>query len=300
MEESDWHPSYPQSQRPMSMPANYDATQSQPSPLAHPMTTTTSAASRLYKYNNKSSASSIMPRSAAARTMQPSAASMPIPIPANPSVIPGNLLPSAPASPPTPAPSPTPGQRAPNWSTANEHEDIGLEGSIESDDDGVGSTGTYRGGASARASAARSSGVGLGYRHMRGMFADMDNEERKRMLAELLNMCDGKLLGWVNGFVAPRLKRDPFGVLPNELCLRVGFVLFLFPLHLSPSFDFTLFPFVASWLMLTCLSLPDSHFHRRRKNTSTIVSSLSKMARASQRRYGVEEPLREARLPSHV
>ena len=57
---------------------------------------------------------------------------------------------------------------------------------------------------------------------MRGLFADMDNEERKRMLAELLNMCDGKLLGWVNGFVAPRLKRDPFGVLPNELCLRVS------------------------------------------------------------------------------
>lgn len=63
--------------------------------------------------------------------------------------------------------------------------------------------------------------MGLGYRHMRGMFAEMSNEERKRMLAELLNMCDGKLLGWVNGFVAPMLKRDPFGVLPNELCLRV-------------------------------------------------------------------------------
>lgn len=53
------------------------------------------------------------------------------------------------------------------------------------------------------------------------MFAEMDNEERKRMLAEILNMCDGKLLGFVAGFVGPRLKRDPFGVLPNELCLRV-------------------------------------------------------------------------------
>lgn len=41
------------------------------------------------------------------------------------------------------------------------------------------------------------------------------------MLAELLNMCDGKLLGFVAGFVGPRLKRDPFGVLPNELCLRI-------------------------------------------------------------------------------
>lgn len=49
----------------------------------------------------------------------------------------------------------------------------------------------------------------------------MGNEERKRLLAEILNMCDGKTLGFVAGFVGPRLKRDPFGVLPNELCLRV-------------------------------------------------------------------------------
>ena len=53
------------------------------------------------------------------------------------------------------------------------------------------------------------------------MFADMDNDERQRMLAELLNMCDGKLLGFVANIVGPRLKRDPFSVLPNELCLRI-------------------------------------------------------------------------------
>jgi len=56
---------------------------------------------------------------------------------------------------------------------------------------------------------------------MRAMFADMEGDERQRMLAELLNMCDGKLLAFVANFVGPRLKRDPFSVLPNELCLRI-------------------------------------------------------------------------------
>lgn len=74
----------------------------------------------------------------------------------------------------------------------------------------------------ARKSSKRDKGsLALGYRHIRQMFADMDPEERKRMLAELLNMCDGKLLGFVANFVGPRLKRDPFEVLPTELCLRV-------------------------------------------------------------------------------
>ena len=70
-------------------------------------------------------------------------------------------------------------------------------------------------------SATSSAGYGFGYRHMRATFADMDHGERQRMLAELLNMCDGKLLAYVANFVGPRLKRDPFSVLPNELCLRI-------------------------------------------------------------------------------
>ncbi|KAK3099104.1 hypothetical protein LTR53_019061, partial [Teratosphaeriaceae sp. CCFEE 6253] len=73
--------------------------------------------------------------------------------------------------------------------------------------------------AGSAASSAR--GFGFGYRHMRALFADMDAAERQRLLAELLNMCDGKLLGFVADFVGPRLKRDPFISLPNELCLRI-------------------------------------------------------------------------------
>ncbi|KAK3676177.1 hypothetical protein LTR78_003927 [Recurvomyces mirabilis] len=135
---------------------------------------------------------------------------MPIAIPANPNVIPGNTLPSAPASPPTPAPSPTPMHRGPDWSTADPSEDMG---DIELDDGHAD--------ASQQTSTGSARGYGFGYRHMRAMFADMDNDERQRMLSELLNMCDGKLLGFVANFVGPRLKRDPFSVLPNELCLRI-------------------------------------------------------------------------------
>lgn len=200
-------PSYKhQQRRPISMPPSYEDDTSMSIRNSKP------SSSRLYS-QRLSRASAPMSR-AIPRNIQPSGPSMPIPIPANPNVIPGNTLPSAPASPPTPAPSPTPGQRGPDWSTATPHEDMGLP--EDTDSDGAASTTTLNRRSSRRAV------TGLGYRHMRGMFAEMDNEERKRMLAELLNMCDGKQLSFVAAFVGPRLKRDPFGVLPNELCLRVS------------------------------------------------------------------------------
>lgn len=172
---------------------------------------------RFYSSNRgKARATQSRPRPPPIATNTPSSSNshvptMPIPIPSNPSVIPGNTLPSAPASPPTPAPSPPPTGRAPDWRTAGPREDIG---DIDLDDEPDAHM-------SAHVSLAESSSLGFGYRHMRAMFADMDSNERQRMLAELLNMCDGKLLGFVAHFVAPRLKRDPFSVLPNELCLRI-------------------------------------------------------------------------------
>lgn len=96
-------------------------------------------------------------------------------------------LPSAPASPPTPAPSPTPYQRVPSWTSAGENEDSFL-------------------------------------RDTRVHFACLNSAERQRYLAELLNMCDSNLLSFVHHFVSPRLKKDPFEHLPDELCLRVGFM----------------------------------------------------------------------------
>lgn len=101
--------------------------------------------------------------------------------------MPLSILPSAPASPPTPAPSPTPYQRAPSWTSAGENEDAFL-------------------------------------RDARGHFSNLNAAERERYLAELLNMCDSQLLSFVHHFVSPRLKKDPFEHLPDELCLRVGFL----------------------------------------------------------------------------
>jgi F-box and WD-40 domain protein CDC4 len=111
----------------------------------------------------------------------------PIHTPTSPlnSTIPHNLLPSAPASPPTPAPSPTPGARAPDWSTAAEHEDSHV-------------------------------------RNIRELFVDMNDAEKQRLLGELLNMCNSQQLAFVHDFVSPRLKKDPFTYLPTELCLRVS------------------------------------------------------------------------------
>ena len=189
---SDWHPSYPKTQRPLSMPVEYD------------QEAASGSETRLFqRHHHKAQSSLSRPL---ARSITSSTSSIPMPIPSNPNVIPGNLLPSAPASPPTPAPSPTPGRRVPSWTdAADPAADLNMSEDVDSDD--AGSEGTFR------------DERGLRFRHMQNVFSDMDQEERKRALTELLSMCDGKLLGYVANFVAPRLKRDPFGVLPNELCL---------------------------------------------------------------------------------
>lgn len=113
----------------------------------------------------------------------------PLPTPGrSASTIPPNLLPSAPASPPTPAPSPGPHSRAPNWTCAGENEVGFLQESTK-------------------------------------YFGNLDSAQRERFLGELLNMCNNQQLVFVHNFVAPKLKKDPFLHLPNELCLRVSHIL---------------------------------------------------------------------------
>lgn len=36
-------------------------------------------------------------------------------------------------------------------------------------------------------------------------------------------MCNSNQLSFVSAFVSPRLKKDPFEHLPDELCLKVSF-----------------------------------------------------------------------------
>ena len=97
-----------------------------------------------------------------------------------------NNMRSAPVSPPTPAPSPSPREHAlPDWSTAGEDEEAFT-------------------------------------RDIRSHFSSATDEHKKRVLAELLNMCDTRQLTFAHDFICPKLKKDPFMVLPDELCIKVG------------------------------------------------------------------------------
>ena len=108
------------------------------------------------------------------------------PPPTMPQAISNPLLPSAPASPPTPAPSPTPHQRSATWHERyDEIEDPIL-------------------------------------RDARFVFSSLDMASKEAWLTSLVDMCDNQTLGFLHRLVSPKLKKDPFKVLPDELCLRVG------------------------------------------------------------------------------
>ena len=97
------------------------------------------------------------------------------------------LLPSAPASPPTPAPSPTPHQQSPtSWHLAagDMVEDPILE-------------------------------------EARNIFAGLNITAKETWLRSLVDLCDNHALSLLHQIVSPRLKKDPFKVLPNELCFKV-------------------------------------------------------------------------------
>ena len=95
------------------------------------------------------------------------------------------LLPSAPASPPTPAPSPGPSARNALWT----HPPVDVEDII--------------------------------LRDFRIIFGGLDVKSKEACLESIVDLCDNHLLGYLHQLVSPKLKKDPFYVLPNELCFKV-------------------------------------------------------------------------------
>ncbi|KAI4205537.1 MAG: hypothetical protein LQ350_000316 [Teloschistes chrysophthalmus] len=95
------------------------------------------------------------------------------------------LLASAPASPPTPAPSPTPHQRPAAWHAPTEE----MEDPI--------------------------------LRDARLVLASATTEAKEAWLTSLVDGFDNQTLSFLHRLVSPRLKKDPFKALPDELCLKV-------------------------------------------------------------------------------
>ena len=99
------------------------------------------------------------------------------------------LLHSAPASPPTPAPSPTPHHRSPTlWHLAATEDTDEVPPVLED---------------------------------ARRHFMKLGSTIREQWLKALVDACDNHTLSYLHQIVSPRLKKDPFNALPNELCWKV-------------------------------------------------------------------------------
>lgn len=104
------------------------------------------------------------------------------------SPLPTNLLPSAPASPPTPAPSPTPHRTLSTWQSSivdeeEEEDSLLLKAQIH--------------------------------------FSSLGSAQKQKFLVDILNLCENQQLSFISSFISPRLRKDPFQAFPNEICLRV-------------------------------------------------------------------------------
>lgn len=120
---------------------------------------------------------------------------------------------AAPASPPTPAPSPTPVHRRPDL------------GPTSGDVPGLPNFAAWEKTAMRQQMTdadEEADEMEVFIRSARSYFTGLCNvRDRRRFMAEMLELCDNQLLSFVSDFVSPRLKKDPFSMLPNELCLRV-------------------------------------------------------------------------------
>ena len=58
-------------------------------------------------------------------------------------------------------------------------------------------------------------------RDFRLVFSRLDVASKESWLSEIVDSCDNHLLSFLHHLVSPRLKKDPFETLPNELCFKV-------------------------------------------------------------------------------
>lgn len=53
------------------------------------------------------------------------------------------------------------------------------------------------------------------------VFMQLSVAAKESWLASIIDGCDNHLLSYLHQLVSPRLKKDPFRSLPNELCFKV-------------------------------------------------------------------------------
>ena len=53
------------------------------------------------------------------------------------------------------------------------------------------------------------------------VFARLNLGAKQDWLKSLVDICDHQTLSFLHQIVSPRLKKDPFKALPNEVCFRV-------------------------------------------------------------------------------
>ena len=59
-------------------------------------------------------------------------------------------------------------------------------------------------------------------RDARLLFGKLNVASKEAWLAAVVDTFDNHLLNYMHQLVSPRLKKDPFKTLPNELCFKVA------------------------------------------------------------------------------
>lgn len=59
-------------------------------------------------------------------------------------------------------------------------------------------------------------------RDARLVFGHLNIAAKESWLASIVDVCDNHSLSFLHHLISPKLKKDPFKILPNEICFKVG------------------------------------------------------------------------------